>query len=45
MENTTRPAAAKVPVVCNECGRTWKVSANAVTLECSRCGGVDIDVR
>jgi hypothetical protein len=39
----TRPE--KVAVICNECGRKWKVSANAATLECAKCGGVDIDVR
>lgn len=45
MKNTNTTAAAKVPVVCNECGRTWQVSANAATLECAKCGGADVDVR
>jgi hypothetical protein len=43
---TTQPATptpAKVAVRCNECGRKWKVSPNAATLECARCGGCDID--
>lgn len=44
MKHTTT-AGAKVKVVCNECGRKWQVSANAVTLECAKCGGADIDVR
>jgi len=42
---TTNTNGARVKVVCNECGRKWQVSPNAVTLECAKCGGVDIDVR
>ena len=37
--------AEKVPVVCVECGKKWKVSPNAVTLQCSKCNSVDIEVR
>jgi Zn finger protein HypA/HybF involved in hydrogenase expression len=38
-------APVKVTVKCNECGRVWKVSANAATLECRKCGGCDIEVK
>ena len=40
-----RTPTTKVPVKCNECGKAWKVSPNAVTLQCSRCNSVDIDVK
>jgi Zn finger protein HypA/HybF involved in hydrogenase expression len=33
-----------VPVVCRECGRRWKVSPDAVALDCARCGGADVEV-
>jgi predicted RNA-binding Zn-ribbon protein involved in translation (DUF1610 family) len=45
MRTHTTPPAAKVKVICNECGRKWQVSPNAVALECAKCGGADIDVR
>lgn len=34
----------RVSVVCLECGKRWKVSPNASTLQCSKCNSVDIDV-
>jgi len=38
--------SAKVPVICNECGKKWKVAADAKTgPQCSRCNSVDVDVR
>jgi hypothetical protein len=42
MKNTN---TERIKVVCLECGRTWKVSPNAVTLQCTRCNSVDIDVK
>lgn len=36
--------ADKIKVVCNECGRKWKVSAERRTApQCTRCNSVDID--
>jgi predicted RNA-binding Zn-ribbon protein involved in translation (DUF1610 family) len=35
----------RIPVVCNECGRKFSLSPNAVDPHCSKCGGVDIDLR
>jgi Zn finger protein HypA/HybF involved in hydrogenase expression len=37
-------ATTKIPVVCNECGKQWKVHPNADP-QCPKCGGVDFDVR
>jgi predicted RNA-binding Zn-ribbon protein involved in translation (DUF1610 family) len=45
MMTHTTAAPAKVKVVCNECGRKWAVSPHALSLECAKCGGADIDVR
>lgn len=33
----------RVPVKCNECGKTWKVKPDA-SPQCSKCNSVDIDV-
>jgi len=40
----TAPRPAKVAVICRECGRRWKVSQHAVSLDCARCGGADVEV-
>lgn len=38
--------APKIALVCNECGKTWKVSANTQNDPlCPRCGGADWDVK
>jgi hypothetical protein len=34
----------KIPVICNECQKRWKVSPNSDP-QCPRCNGVDFEVR
>ena len=36
--------AEKVRLVCQECGKKWKVSPNANDPQCPKCGGVDWEV-
>ena len=35
--------SAKIPVVCNECGKKW--STSSLDPQCSRCNSVDFEVR
>ena len=35
----------RVTLVCNECGKTFRVSPNAFDPECPKCGGVDWEVK
>jgi predicted RNA-binding Zn-ribbon protein involved in translation (DUF1610 family) len=37
--------AARIPVVCNECGKKTTVSATNSDSSCPRCGSVDLEVR
>lgn len=49
MKTTTNVAEAKaygwkIKLICNECGKTFKVSPKAADPDCPKCGGVDWDV-
>jgi hypothetical protein len=33
-----------IRVVCNECGKRWKVRDTGRDPQCSRCNSVDIDI-
>ncbi len=34
----------RVKLVCQECGKTWRVSPNANDPQCPKCNGVDYEV-
>ena len=35
----------RVALVCQECGKTWRVSPNAADPRCPKCGSVDWEVQ
>ncbi len=39
-----KATAAKVKLICQECGKTWRVSPNAASPQCANCNSVDIEV-
>lgn len=44
-QQVRKPAAVKVTLVCNECGKKRQVSPDGnFNDRCPRCGGVDWDV-
>jgi len=40
---TAKPTRIRVPLVCLECGKKWKVSPTADP-QCPKCNGVDYEV-
>lgn len=35
----------RIPVTCNECGKSFRVSPNASDPQCPKCGSVDLEVK
>lgn len=42
-DQTVKPQSVRVSLVCNECGKQWKVRPNADP-QCPKCNGVDYEV-
>ncbi len=40
-----KPKRVTVTLVCNECGKTWRVSPTASDPRCAKCGSVDWEVK
>lgn len=41
---TTKKPPVKIALVCNECGKHWKVSEKNLDPQCPKCNGVDYEV-
>lgn len=40
-----KPKRVTVTLICNECGKKWRVSPNASDPQCPKCNSVDWEVK